>query len=112
MLGMDSGDTATVIVLLAAMIFVLALRALGNRRQVTRHVLHGQPAYTIRGYTGPDARGIVEEIHKAEPDAVITPEDVDRDELDGGKTQRASWDGPPCGESTCTRRHGDLGRHI
>jgi hypothetical protein len=72
MMGMDSNDTSLVIILLALMIFVLAMRALGNRRTVTRNTLHGQTTYTIKGYGGVEARGIVEEIHKAEPDAEIT----------------------------------------
>lgn len=77
MAGMNSSDTATVIVILAVMIFVLAYRMIGNRRAVTRHVLHGQVTYTIKGFDGPDTRKIVHEIHGCEPEAEIQPDELE-----------------------------------
>lgn len=46
---------------------LIILRMLDNRRQVTRHVLHGTVTYTIKGYDGPRAVEIAQSLENGSP---------------------------------------------
>ena len=66
-----SPDDLGLIVFVAVIaLWTIILKVLGNRRQVTRHVLHGTVTYTIKGYGGPEAcriiRSLRDETHPEE----------------------------------------------